>query len=187
MLDDLGIDTSSIQFSNRFWITGDGGQAIKPGQFAVGESTLLDGRVVIGQSGCLSIGKHCSFRDGTRISVKQQVTIGSHVFGAEDVFVTDNNNHPLSPKLRREMTLSPPGSAFWKMTNDVNSKPVSIEHGVWLGFRATILKGVTIGRWSIVGAMAVVTKNVPPFSVVAGNPARVVATLEDDLEVSTTS
>ncbi len=182
MLVELGMDASSILFSNRFWLAGDGGQKIKPGQLKVGASTMLDGRIVIGQSGRLSIGNHCSFRDGTRISVKQQINIGNHVFGAEEVFITDNNNHPLSPKLRRDMTMSPPGSELWKMTKEVISKPVSIEDGVWLGFRATILKGLTIGRWSIVGAMAVVTKDVPPFSVVAGNPARVVATLEDDLE-----
>ncbi len=57
-------------------------------------------------------------------------------------------------------------------------KPVVIEDDVWIGSRVTILPGVTIGRGSVVGAAAVVTKDVPPYSVVAGNPAKVVKTRE---------
>jgi maltose O-acetyltransferase len=52
--------------------------------------------------------------------------------------------------------------------------PVIIEDDVWIGARVIILKGVRVGRGAIIGAGAVVTKNVPPFSVVAGNPARVI-------------
>lgn len=52
--------------------------------------------------------------------------------------------------------------------------PVTIEDDVWIGARAIILPGVTIGRGSVVGAGAVVTKSVPEYSVVAGNPARIV-------------
>jgi acetyltransferase-like isoleucine patch superfamily enzyme len=177
----LGVAAETVEFSNRFWITGDGGHALRPGQLSIGRCTVLDGRIVIGRDGILSIGSHCSFREGTRVSAKEKVIIGSHVFGAEDVFISDNNNHPLSPRLRREMTMAEPGSPLWKLTDDVVSKPVTIEDGVWLGYHATVLKGVTIGRWSIVGAMAVVTKDVPPFSIAAGNPAKVVGTLEDDL------
>jgi len=51
---------------------------------------------------------------------------------------------------------------------------------VWIGMEALILKGVTIGTGAIVGARSVVTKNVPPFTVVAGNPARVVKKLTPD-------
>ena len=50
--------------------------------------------------------------------------------------------------------------------------------GVWIGLNSIILKGVNIGKCSIVAAGSVVTKNVPPYTVVAGNPARVVKTLE---------
>ena len=54
--------------------------------------------------------------------------------------------------------------------------PVTIEDNCFIGWQAIILKGVTIGRNSVVGAGAVVTKNVPPYSIVAGNPARVIKT-----------
>lgn len=58
--------------------------------------------------------------------------------------------------------------------------PVRFEHDVWVGGNATILAGVTVGAGSTIGAGAVVSKDVPPFSVVAGNPARVVRTLKPE-------
>ena len=54
------------------------------------------------------------------------------------------------------------------------TKPVIIEDDVWIGTRVTILKGVTVGKGAIIGACSVVTKDVPPHSIVVGNPAKVV-------------
>ncbi|MDC1150394.1 acyltransferase [Gammaproteobacteria bacterium] len=65
-----------------------------------------------------------------------------------------------------------------------NTKPVVLEDNVWIGDSAIICKGVTIGKNSIIGAGAVVTKNVPPNSIFAGNPARLVKNL-DDVEFNT--
>lgn len=56
-------------------------------------------------------------------------------------------------------------------------KPIVIEDKAWIGFDSTILKGVTIGEGSVVGAKSVVTRNVDPYTVVAGNPAKVVRKL----------
>jgi acetyltransferase-like isoleucine patch superfamily enzyme len=76
--------------------------------------------------------------------------------------IADYDGHPLSPEHRHE----PPAP------EDI--RPVVIEDGVWIAARAIILKGVTIGRGSVVGAGAVVTADVPPRTVVAGNPAKVI-------------
>ncbi|NCU88000.1 MAG: acyltransferase, partial [Proteobacteria bacterium] len=65
-----------------------------------------------------------------------------------------------------------------------NTKPVIFEDNVWIGDSAIICKGVTIGKNSIIGAGAVVTKDVPPNSIFAGNPAKLVKTL-DDVEFNT--
>ena len=61
----------------------------------------------------------------------------------------------------------------------VESKAVTVEDHVWIGARAIILPGVTLGRGSVVGAGAVVTRDVPPLTIVAGNPARPVGTRPD--------
>jgi acetyltransferase-like isoleucine patch superfamily enzyme len=177
----LGVDTSTINCSHRLVLKSEAGQ-LQIGQLVLGNQVTLEARIIIGRNGQLRIGSYCSFRTGTLISCKESVCIGDHVFGAENIFISDNDNHPISPFLRRQMTLTHPGSPAWKLTDEVVSRPLVIEDGVWLGKSAIVLKGVTIGRWSIVAAGAVVTKSVPPFSIVAGNPARVVKTIINDLD-----
>lgn len=152
-------------------------------RLVVGDNTHLGGRIVVQGKGRVIIGQYCSFRDGSYFGAVGSIHIGNNVYGAEGVFITDNNNHPTSPEARRQMTLTAPNSTAWKWTRpDVQSAPVVIEDAVWLGRYSTILKGVTIGRGSIVAANAVVTRSVPPFSVVAGNPSKVVRTLTNDLD-----
>ena len=56
----------------------------------------------------------------------------------------------------------------------VIKRPISIKNKAWIGFNSIILKGVTIGEGAIVGAGSVVTKDVPPYTIVAGNPARII-------------
>ncbi len=131
----------------------------------------------------LKIGSYCSFRAGTIIGAGAAIEIGDHVFGAEHVYICDNNNHATSPRAHRELTMSPPNTPPWKWdSQEIAAAPIRIGDCVWLGRYAMILKGVEIGRGSIVAAGAVVTKSVPPFSIVAGNPARVVKTLDNDLD-----
>jgi acetyltransferase-like isoleucine patch superfamily enzyme len=89
-----------------------------------------------------------------------QVTIGDNVFSGHDVMILTGSHDP--NKFGEERMKSS------------NSKPIVIEEGVWLGTRCIILGGVTIGANAVVGAGAVVTKDVPPFALVAGVPARVV-------------
>ena len=59
----------------------------------------------------------------------------------------------------------------------VKTKPIIIEDDVWIGFNSIILKGVTIGKGAIIAAGSVVTKDIPPFSMVAGNPAKIIKTI----------
>ena len=60
------------------------------------------------------------------------------------------------------------------LNDDKNEKPVFIKDNVWIGTRVTVLSGVTIGEGAVVGANSLVTKDVPPYSLVAGVPARVI-------------
>ena len=71
----------------------------------------------------------------------------------------------------------------WILNKDwtnVKMAPVIIENKVWIGFNAAILKGVTIGEGSVIGAMSIVTKNIPPYSIVAGNPARILRDIPEN-------
>lgn len=102
------------------------------------------------------IGKYCS------IAAIDCVEIGKNVLFAGHVHITDHSHGyedittPIAPQ---------------KL---ISKGPVIIEDDCWLGFSCEILSGVHIGKHSIVAARAVVTKDVPPYSIVAGNPARVV-------------
>lgn len=73
-------------------------------------------------------------------------------------------------------------SALWNWSNS-NAADVIIEDNVWIGERSTVLKGVTIGCGSIVACDSIVTKDVPPYTIVAGNPAKVVKKLETNSAV----
>ncbi|MFZ2904628.1 MAG: acyltransferase [Cyclobacteriaceae bacterium] len=150
------------------------------GSLYVGNNVSLNGLWVTQGGGSIKIGNYCSFRTGTYVGSSNFIIIGDHVYGAENVFIIDNNNHPISPKERKEMTMTQPNSPSWKWNERVISSPIIIEDNVWLGRNCMILKGVRIGEGSIVAAGAVVTKEVPPFSIVAGNPARVVRKIEKD-------
>ena len=86
------------------------------------------------------------------------------------VTICDNNNHPTDPEARIKMTESGFYSELWDSAYSAH-KPVVIEDNVWIGEYATVLKGVTIGEGAIVGCHAVVTKDVAPYTIVAGNPA----------------
>lgn len=108
----------------------------------------------------------------TGISVEQKVTIGSNCLIAGDVYITDNNSHGISSENGRKMTKA-----------DVS--PVIIEDNVWIGTQSIILKGVRIGRGSVVAAGSVVTKSVPENVVVGGNPAKIIKEIPKDVELTT--
>lgn len=108
----------------------------------------------------LKIGDNSSI--GINCLVQGVVVIGSNVMMGPEVYIyTQNHCHE-----RTEVPMIEQGYE--------KEKPVFIGDDVWIGSRATILPGVRIGTGSIIGASAVVTKDVPDYSVVAGNPARVV-------------
>ncbi len=93
-----------------------------------------------------------------------RITVGNRVLIAAGVHIYDNNNHPLDPVERADN----------KPVEKENISPVTIGNDVWIGSGSCILKGVTIGDGAVVALRSVVTKDVPPMAIVAGNPAKVV-------------
>lgn len=100
-------------------------------------------------------------------AVGESVIIKKNTVLAPNVTLVTNNHTP---------TVGVP--IYLLVSSHINDKSSSIviEEDVWIGTRVTILQGVKIGRGAVVGANSLITKTVPPYSVVAGNPAKVIAT-----------
>lgn len=135
--------------------------------FSIGRGTVMWDLPIFGGKGnyqsLLKVGEFCRFNVGCIIDLNAPVTIGDQVGFGQQVLILTTTHEIGGPKRRSSHPVP---------------KPVTIEEGCWMGARSTILPGVTIGAGSIVAAGAVVTKNVPPNSLVAGVPARVVRQLD---------
>lgn len=105
---------------------------------------------------------------GCSITAATSITIGNNVLIGTGVIIADTDAHPIDPaaRLRGEVA---------------KSEAITIGDNVFIGARAIILKGVCIGEGSVVGAGAVVAKDIPPYMVAVGNPARVIAKLRSVL------
>jgi acetyltransferase-like isoleucine patch superfamily enzyme len=157
-----------------------------PEAIVVGAHTHVRGELLtFWNSGQIRIGEWCYIGEGTRIWSQASISIGDYVLIAHLVDVHDTNSHPINWQERRLDSEAILGGGDYRTPTQTLSAPVIIEDDVWIGFKASILKGVTIGRGAIVSAGAVVTKNVEPWTIVAGNPARVIGTLESRESQST--
>lgn len=116
----------------------------------------------------LSIGDHSYLGYGTLLVVGSTIRIGSHVLIADRVLLNGFDGHVLDPLARARN--DPPGPDSYG--------PIVVENYAWIGRNAIILKNVTIGRGAVVASGAVVTGDVPELTIVAGNPARVIRTLD---------
>jgi len=136
-----------------------------------------DGRITIGRGlrtdcyfapaklhsakgGHLEIGDYVYINSGAQLSALMHVRIGDEVRIAEDAYLCDSDFHRATPE------------------TPIKTAPIDVGRNVWIGRRATIMPGITIGEHSVVGTGAVVTKNVPPKCIVGGIPARVLRTFE---------
>lgn len=143
---------------------------------------LIEGNCVIGAqiytgyTGEIIIGEGTYIGDLTRIGAIEKVVIGKYNVISNYVRIIDNNNHPTDPEKRVKMSKSGFYNDNWEWSNSEH-KPIIIGDNVWIGEFSRICKGVQIGRGSIVAASAVVTKDVPEYTIVAGNPAKVVKKL----------
>jgi len=147
-------------------------------QISIGEYCHIMGEVlVLSADAHCSIGHHCSLGRNSRIWVQNSISIGNYVLMAHLVDIHDNNSHSLDWRDRRNDALNVFEKSQAPDISRVDSAPVVIEDDVWIGAKSTILKGVHIGRGAVVAAGSVVTKDVAPFTLVAGNPARAIRKL----------
>jgi acetyltransferase-like isoleucine patch superfamily enzyme len=126
----------------------------------------LDGRTF---TPALVLGDPVSFGTDVHIACNHRVIIGNHVLGGSHIYITDHDHGVYSGPLPHSRPDEPPAARHLS-----DGGQVVIEDNVFIGEYVNILKNVTIGCGAIVAAGAVVTRDVPPRTIVAGNPARVV-------------
>lgn len=133
----------------------------KGAQIHVGNNVLLERKVrlSLGDNARIYIGDDSYLGDFCNVLAVQEVSIGKDCAISWHVLFMDTSSHPFA--LKGEIP-------------ETKIAPIKIEDHVWIGCRAVILKGVTVGQGAIVANNAVVTKDVPPGTMVAGNPARVI-------------
>jgi len=112
----------------------------------------------------IHIGHHCGFTGATLVAA-ESIEIGNWVVVGANCTIVDTDFHPLAPVERRLNVLNG------------THKPIVIEDEVFVGMNSLVLKGVTLGRGCVIGAGSVVTRDVPPGMIAAGNPARVIGTV----------
>ena len=137
--------------------------------------------------GEIEIGDRTFINAGTNLISRSKIKIGNDVTIAWGCTIYDHNSHSIDWKerqkdLKQQIEDYKKGLNFIenKNWNTVKSKPITICDKVWIGFDCTILNGVTIGEGAIIGAKSVIREDVEPWSIVVGNPARVIKTIKHD-------
>ena len=140
----------------------------------IGAFTHVKGELLtFGHGGKITIGDYCYVGEQSNIWSALSIEIGDRVLIAHNVNIFDNLTHPINPKARHEQFKQIITSGHPKHI-DLSEGAVVLSNDVWIGCMSLVLKGVTIGEGAIVGAGSVVTKDVPPYTIVTGNPARIV-------------
>jgi acetyltransferase-like isoleucine patch superfamily enzyme len=109
----------------------------------------------------LEVGKNFAMTGGS-ICAAEKVVIGNNVVVGANCTIVDTDFHPLDPEYRSQHP------------QESTTAPIIIEDDVFIGMNCLVLKGVTIGHGSVIGAGSVVTKDIPPGVIVGGNPARII-------------
>ena len=138
------------------------------GEIVIGDNVLIGGKSSFHFAARFSdkptfiVGDNTEINHGCSFAIGKKIAIGRNCLIGPEVWMLDFPGHPVDPVARLAGLHSPPGKV----------NPVIIEDNVWIGRRASIFPGVTIGQGSVVAACSVVTRDVPPNTLVGGIPAR---------------
>lgn len=147
-------------------------------RLVVGDNAVVHGYLFLQRDGAeIRIGNNTAVNSGTVISAVQSVVIEDDVLISFNCTIMDCDGHSIRLSERR-------GDLWQHRTARPNydkaaTRPIRICHGAWLGAHCMVLKGVTVGVGAIVAAGAVVTRDVPDWTIVGGNPARPIKTIPE--------
>lgn len=149
----------------------------KKNQIVVGKNVDVNGCLSVGKKGKIVVGDYALIGPRVLIQAHDKIEIGRFAYIGPDVFISDSNSHSIYAKDRMIDVLG-----VEKGISGMNAvtKPIRIGHHAWIARRAMIMKGITIGDRAIVAANAVVTKDVPPDTIVGGSPAKIIKTIDQD-------
>lgn len=143
-------------------------------KLTIGSNCILEGNLsLFSHQSDMHIGNNVFIGHNTIIGCAQKITIEDDVLISYDCMIQDNDNHSIDYEQRKH------DAQDWKNEHKhnwltTNKKPITISSGAWIGAKSIILKGVNIGKGAIIGAGSVVTKDVEAFTIVAGNPAKLI-------------
>jgi acetyltransferase-like isoleucine patch superfamily enzyme len=145
----------------------------------VGDKGLVEGILVTeAPNSLIRLGNNVFVGGGTQLVAVESIIVEDDVLISYGCLFNDSDSHPLKLSLRREeLQVYLAGRRHWERAQ---TRPIRICNGAWVGARAIITKGVTVGEGAICGMGSVVTHDVPPFTIVGGNPARVIRELGED-------
>lgn len=143
---------------------------------SVGDDSIIHARLSFERpDATICVGSR-SYIGKSSLIAASKISIGDDVLISWDVTLVDHGSHALNFEQRRNDVVNwGRGLKDWSV---VDMDPIIIGNKVWIGFGAVVLKGVTLGEGAVVGAKSVVTKDVPPWTVVVGNPARIIRELK---------
>jgi len=144
-----------------------------PQKISFGKNTHVRGEFYVFPSGgIIKIGNYCYVGENTRLWSACSIEIGDRVLIGHDVNIFDHNTHPIDPLERHEHFKQIITTGFPQKIDNLCESPIKIEDDVWIGAKSIILQGVTIGEGAIIGAGSVVTKDIEPYTIVAGSSAK---------------
>ncbi|WP_316159742.1 acyltransferase [Bradyrhizobium sp. SZCCHNRI3042] len=149
-----------------------------PEALRIGAHTHVRGELLLfGHGGRIRLGEYCYVGEQTRIWSAREISIGNRVLISHMCTIMDNLTHPLDASERHQqfrdiITAGHPRKI------DLDEQPVIIEDDALISCHCVVLRGVRIGRGAVIGAGSVVTKDVPPMVIAAGNPAKVIRELD---------
>jgi acetyltransferase-like isoleucine patch superfamily enzyme len=149
------------------------GIRLRPGSsLEIGEGSIVEGTLVSERDGSSIVIGRNTFIGGSLLGSACRIEVGDDVLISWGCNIVDHNSHAIGWALRKQDVKD------WyhdrKDWTHVVMKPVRICNKSWIGLNAIVLKGVEIGEGAVVAAGSVVTRSVPPWTVVAGNPAKVI-------------
>lgn len=178
----IGVSVDSIYIDVRL------NQDLRPYVLA-GDYSQIGGTFVFERGiGEITIGEKCSIGGGSKFicSQKEGIHLGNNVMLSWGCTLMDSDAHSLNPEVRFndaydwKCGVDAGRIGAFKDWSQVASAPIRIEDNAWLGFEVAVMKGVTIGRGAVIGSRSVVTRDIPPYCIYGGCPAKFIAFVPRD-------